>query len=126
MDSRHIDDRAIGQIGLLMAAQELMKAGYQVAVPLVDVGYDLVAMKDCRLWRIQVKATARTGSKSNRVKARRGVSKTDSYTAEHCDAIVAVHIRRNAIVCMTLEQLKGRVWISFHDASCAKPFDALQ
>ena len=126
MPKHEIDHRAVGQIGLLMAAQELMKAGYQVSLPMVDVGYDLIAMKDGRTWRIQVKATARCGARSNRVRAKHGRTNSLSYTSEHCDAIVAVHVLKNLVACMTLGTLNGRRWISFHDASCANPFDALK
>lgn len=126
MRKETIDDRAIGQIGLLMVAKELMMAGFHVALPMMDVGYDIVAMKGGRLWRIQVKATARMNGRSNRVRMKRGRCKRDSYTKELCDALVAVHVRKGAIACLTVEQLKGRTWMSFAENACANPFDALQ
>lgn len=126
MSTPPIDDRAVGPIGMYMVAMELLRAGYHVAVPLVDTGFDLVAIKGQKTWRIQVKATARTGARSNRVRATRGAAKQSVYTSEECDALVAVHVLKRIIVCVTLAQLKGRRWICFQENPCATPFDALQ
>ena len=120
-------DSATGQVGLLMVVEALLRAGFNVAVPVFDVGYDLIAIRDAKVWRLQVKATARSGvAKSNRVRARRGKGKKSDYTDQHCDALIAVHVVRRRIVCLTLKQLNGRAWISFTDAAEGCPFDALR
>jgi hypothetical protein len=109
-----------------MAAEALLREGFQVSLPLVDTGYDLLAIKGASLWRIQVKATSSQGRNKSRVRARRGAGNKMTYTDDQCDAIVAVHTTRRAIACMTLQQLKGRSWINFADCSCANIFSALQ
>jgi hypothetical protein len=48
--------KAIGQLSEIMVAAELARAGYLVSVPLGENSrYDLIADKDGRLFRVQVK-----------------------------------------------------------------------
>jgi hypothetical protein len=124
-DDKAFQELAVGQVGLLMVAQALLRCGFQVAVPVVDTGYDLLALKKGRVWRLQVKSTARKSGGGGRVRARRGARNHLSYTAEHCDAIVAVHVAKGLIKCMTLKQLNGRTWMNFSEGPCANAFEAL-
>ena len=51
--------RQIGAVGVAKVAAALFRNGYSVLTPMEDfVGYDLVAEKDGKFYRIQVKATA--------------------------------------------------------------------
>lgn len=109
-----------------MAAEALLRSGFQVMVPLVDTGFDLLATKDGTNWRIQVKSTSSDGKNRSRVRIRRGAANNQTYTSEHCDAVVAVHTTKRLVVCMTLKQLNGRAWINFSDCSCANSILALK
>ena len=76
-----LDGRYISEIGVSVAVERLLRDGYQVALPIIDDGYDLLAFCGRRYWRIQVKATAcdtknryriRIGQQENLLHARPG------------------------------------------------------
>lgn len=118
-----LDQNSVGSIGLLMVADRLLRNGFSVCVPMVDTGYDLIAGKGRRFWRLQVKST---GSGNSRVKAGRGAGKRCAYSKDQCDAIVAVHVVRQIIVCVLVENVLGRRHINFSCADPGKEFDALR
>lgn len=105
--------KVIGEIGVAMAVEQLLRAGYAVAIPIVDEGYDLIAFDGRRYWRVQVKATASTGKNGYRVRIGRGRDKRQAYCPKHIDAFVAVHIKRNLVMCVPAVIAVRRAWISF-------------
>lgn len=103
----------VGEIGVAIAVERLLRAGFLVAVPIVDDGYDLLAFSGRRCWRIQVKATAGEGRNSTRVRIGRGRAKTKRYCPKHVDAIVAVHIRNRICVCAAVADCGSAAWLNF-------------
>lgn len=108
-----LDGKVIGEIGVAMAVERLLRDGYAVAIPIVDDGYDLIAFDGRRYWRVQVKATAATGSNGYRVRIGRGRNKRAAYCPKHVDAFIAVHIRKNIVMCVPVAVAVRGSWISF-------------
>ena len=80
-----------GAAAEMLVAHDLMKLGYGVALPLSDSEpYDLIAIRDGKLWRLQVKATAVTAQGNYRVLFCHGKRVKTRYTKKDCDFIVAV------------------------------------
>lgn len=103
----------VGEIGVAIAVERLLRAGFLVAVPIVDDGYDLLAFSGRRCWRIQVKATGGTRENGTRVRIGRGRSKNKRYCPKHVDAIVAVHIRSRVCVCASVASCGSAAWLNF-------------
>jgi hypothetical protein len=107
------DGRFIGQIGMSMAVEALLRAGFYVSIPIVDDGYDLLAADGRRYWRIQVKATAARGTNGRRCRIQRGSSKKTAYDPQHVDAFILVHVRTRCIVCVPVSETEGYSWYAF-------------
>ena len=103
----------VGEIGVAIAVERLLRAGFLVAVPIVDDGYDLLAFSGRRCWRLQVKATGSTGKNGYRVRIGRGKSKRKRYCPKHVDAIIAVHILSRACVCSSVADCGTAAWLYF-------------
>jgi hypothetical protein len=113
MDKGLSDGRYICEIGMAMAVAALLRAGYQVAIPLIDEGYDILACEGRRCWRIQVKATARTSGKNkSRVRINRGGRKQLRYEASQVDAFVVANISTGLLLCVPFAKAGGRSWIN--------------
>jgi hypothetical protein len=102
-----------------VAVERLLKAGFQVAIPLVDEGYDLLAFSDRMFWRIQVKATAGRGSKDcrRRIRIGRGADGRQLYSPDQIDAFIAVNVSTSAVMCVPLSQCAGRRFLNWSQAS---------
>ena len=62
-----LSNRQIGAVGVSRVASALLRLGYSVLAPLEDfAGYDLVAEKNGRFVRIQVKTSEKRDPKRNR------------------------------------------------------------
>lgn len=97
-----------------MAVERLLRSGYQVALPIIDDGYDILALDGRRCWRIQVKATARTAGKNkSRVRISRGGRKQLRYDATQVDAFVIANISTGVLLCVPFHQVAGRSWINY-------------
>ena len=107
------DGRYTAEIGVSVAVEHLLRAGYQVAIPIIDDGYDLLAFDGRKYWRIQVKATARSGKNQSRIRTSRGRGKRGRYTADEVDAFVVVHVVTGVVMCVPFRDAKGRAWINF-------------
>lgn len=123
MGKDSLDGRFIGEIGMAMAVEQLLRAGFHVAMPVIDDGYDILAFDGRRHWRIQVKATASTAR--NRVRITRGGDKLKRYSAKHVDAFVAVHIGTGTVLCVPVSEARG-VWLSFLNKERYKDFRVLK
>ena len=83
--------RQIGAVGVAKVAAALLRNGYSVLTPMEDfVGYDLVAEKDGKFHRIQVKATAgmESGKTFYRFITCKGSKKKTQYYGSHVDYVV--------------------------------------
>jgi len=110
------DGRVVGEIGVAMAVEHLLRAGFSVAVPLVDDGYDLLAFHERRYWRLQVKASASAGDNHRRIRITRGKGKVLRYCHTHVDAFLCVNTRTRDIMCIPVESVADRTWVSWSDA----------
>jgi hypothetical protein len=122
MSDGSLDGKTIGEIGVAVAVQRLLMAGYSVAVPLVDHGYDLLAYCGSRVWRIQVKSTA---GHRMRVSLRCGVRCRRRYSALNVDAVVGVHVGRSLAVCVPMRAVAGRSYLAFSKARKYEDFRSL-
>lgn len=118
--------KVIGEIGVAMAVERLLRSGYAVAIPIVDDGYDLLAFDGRRYWRLQVKATASQGRNGYRVRIGRGRNKRTAYCPTLVDAFVAVHTRDNIVMCVPVAVACRRAWISFRQHAKWSDFGVLR
>ena len=84
--------RQIGAVGVARVAGALFRNGYSVLTPMEDfVGYDLVAEKNGRFIRIQVKTTTKTESDKlyYRFMTSTGCDNKSAYTKEKVDLLIA-------------------------------------
>lgn len=96
-----------------MAVERLLRSGFNVAIPIIDEGYDILATIGRKCWRIQVKATADTGPCGYRVGIRCGGARRARYKPGAVDAFVAVHIGRGHAMLVPARDREGRAWIGF-------------
>jgi|694.fasta_scaffold30152_9 hypothetical protein len=109
-----LDGRYVCEIGMSMAVERLLRSGYQVALPIIDDGYDILALDGRRCWRLQVKATARTAGKNKtRVRISRGGRKQLRYDASQVDAFVIANISTGMLLCVPFGKASGKSWINF-------------
>jgi hypothetical protein len=110
-----LSSNATGQIGVARAVEQFLRAGFVVAVPLLDEGYDLLVGDAGRWWRVQVKTTSSDGgTRRNRIDISR--SRFNRYTTQIVDAIVAVHLRTGAIMCVPMSVAAGRRYLNWSAA----------
>ena len=87
-----LNNRQIGAVGVARVAGALFRNGYSVLVPMEDFGhgYDIVAEKDGKFFRIQVKTTAKAeDSKLHyRFMTCGGSDKKSAYTKARIDYII--------------------------------------
>lgn len=110
----------VSQIGHACAVEALLREGFNVATPVVDMGYDLLAIDPTgRCWRIQVKAaTARAGTRSNRrIHLTRGWRRNKEYDASHIDAFLLVNLRTRDVLCLPVREAEGRRYIAWDRAA---------
>lgn len=87
-----LSNRQIGAVGVARVAGALFRNGYSVLTPMEDfAGYDLVAEKNGKFIRIQVKTTTKTeGDKLYyRFMTSTGCDNKSAYTREKVDLLVA-------------------------------------
>jgi hypothetical protein len=115
MENAH--GKVISEIGVAMAVERLLRAGFLVAVPIVDDGYDLLAFDSRRYWRIQVKASASTGKWSRtRIRISCGKKKNVRYCPKHVDAFIAVNITTHVVMCVPVSATNGRSRLNWSEA----------
>lgn len=113
-----LDGNVICEIGVSMAVERLLRAGFRVAVPIVDEGYDILAFDNRCYWRIQVKSTAGSSGKwaRNRIRVTHGRKRGGRYSNVQCDALVAVNIKTHVVMCVPVEAIRGRRWLPWREA----------
>lgn len=87
-----LTNRQIGAVGVARVAGALFRNGYSVLTPMEDfVGYDLVAEKNGKFIRIQVKTTTKTESDKlyYRFMTSTGCDNKSAYTKEKVDLLIA-------------------------------------
>lgn len=123
-----LDGRVIGEIGVAIAVERLLRAGYHVAIPIVDDGYDLIAFDKRRHWRIQVKASASRADRRNshRIRITHGRGMRSRYSADHVDAFIAVNLRTRAVMCVPVSATEGRCYLNWSAADKWADLDVLR
>lgn len=121
-----ISPKATGQIGVARAVEQFLLAGFCVAVPMLDEGYDLLVGDGGRWWRVQVKTTSSSagGRHRNRIDISR--SRACLYTTEIVDAIVAVHLRTGVSMCVPMAVAAGRRYLNWSSAKQWSDFGKLR
>lgn len=118
---------ATAEIGVAMAVERLLRAGFRVAVPIVDDGYDLLALDSRRMWRIQVKASASLGKWSRtRVRISCGKRRSKRYCPKQVDAFIAVNTTKHIVMCVPVSVTNGRRWINWSEADRWKDMGVLR
>ena len=80
-----------GAAAEMLVAHELMRLNYGVCLPLSDSErYDLIATKNGKMWRIQVKATGVLVQGSYKILFQHGRRKKISYTKKDADFFACV------------------------------------
>jgi hypothetical protein len=120
------DGRVVGEIGVAVAVERLLRSGYAVAVPLVDDGYDLLAFSGRKHWRIQVKASAASGHHGRRVRLRRGRARNEPYCPTHVDAFVLVNTRTGVVGCVPVAATNGSRWLYWSSVAKWGDFSVLR
>lgn len=101
-----------GKIGELQVAAELLKNGFQVSLPLLDKGYDLISDSGTGvLSRVQVKTARPNKYGTYDVNFSHGKSNKERYTAEQVDAFA---------VCLRYDFQTAIYIIPQPDVSCWK------
>ena len=120
------DSSIVAEIGISLAVEGLLRAGFRVAVPIVDEGHDLIAYKQSRYWRIQVKATDNRNPRNGcRVPIRRGKNRRSHYGYDTVDAFIAVHIGTGQLLCVPFERAVGWSALYFRSHGKYSGFSAL-
>jgi len=91
MSTKKLSNRQIGAVGVARVAGALFRNGYSVLTPMEDfVGYDLVAEKDSKFIRIQVKTTMKTERDKlyYRFMTSGGSDGKSAYTKEKIDLLI--------------------------------------
>ncbi len=80
-----------GSAAEMLVAHELMRLDYGVCLPLSDSErYDLIATKNGKMWRIQVKATGALVHGGYRILFQHGRKSKSSYTKKDADFFACV------------------------------------
>lgn len=83
-----MDNETKGTASELTVASKLVRTGFTVSWPLNQDAYDLVAEKDGKLRRIQVKTATLNKGGSYRCNSQRGKPPHKPYTKDDCDFII--------------------------------------
>lgn len=107
------DSRA-GQIGVQIAAAALLRHGWEVAVPLVDTGHDLIAYEGSEgHMRVQVKSHSGT-TKQKLVRLQRTQNNIRTgYPEGMVDAVAVCNIAIGAVAFAPMRSLAGKTCVSF-------------
>tara|TARA_R110002020_G_scaffold69785_3_gene181610 strand:- start:4099 stop:4536 length:438 start_codon:yes stop_codon:yes gene_type:complete len=81
-------NKRTGSVAELAVAAKLTSLDYNVSIPFGDTAYDIIAEKDGRLIRIQVKSATLSRHGSYRCCLTHGSQHKVRYTDKACDAIV--------------------------------------
>ena len=81
-------NKRTGSVAELAVAAKLTSLDYNVSIPFGDTAYDIIAEKDGRLIRIQVKTATLSRHGSYRCCLTHGSKHKERYTDKACDAIV--------------------------------------
>lgn len=102
--------RQIGAVGVAKVAAALFRNGYSVLTPMEDfVGYDLVAEKDGKFHRIQVKATAgmESGKTFYRFITCKGSKKKVRYYGSSVDFVVCYALPEDLFWVLPVSQCRS-------------------
>jgi len=91
-------------------AEELIRQGFHVSLPLDETQFDLVATNGKKSFRIQVKSTAKPLKDYNKPKRyhfniTHGNSKKETYTLQDCDFLVCVALDNRRFWVIPIESI---------------------
>lgn len=81
-------NRRTGSVAELAVSAKLVSLGYDVSIPFGEGSYDLIADKDGRLIRVQVKSATLSKYGSYRCSLTHGRDNKIKYTASSCDLVI--------------------------------------
>lgn len=105
-----LTNRQIGAVGVARVAGALFRNGYSVLTPMEDfAGYDLVAERNGKFHRIQVKTTTKpeTSKLYYRFMTSGGCDKKAWYTKEKVDLIICWAMDEDLFWVMKVSDCKG-------------------
>lgn len=96
----------------MLVTAELMRHGFEVAVPVNDTGFDLLAYEGAQYWRVQVKATS---TKNKLVRTRRAKTSDGGqrlYDKTVIDAFAFICLDSGDVQVASVSDLKGKTGIT--------------
>jgi hypothetical protein len=81
-------NRRTGSAAELAVAAKLVSIGYNVSIPFGETSYDLIAEKDSKSTRIQVKTATLSEHGSYRCSLTHGSKNSAKYTSACCDLLI--------------------------------------
>jgi|9_EtaG_2_1085328.scaffolds.fasta_scaffold00009_32 hypothetical protein len=102
----------VGQIGVLLVMADLIRHGFEVAVPVNDMGFDLLVSEGSDYWRLQVKS--HYNPKRNLVRTRRSrvSGKQRPYDKDVVDAFAFICLKTGDVQVASIGDLEGRTGIT--------------
>jgi hypothetical protein len=122
---RKLKATQIGQVGVFLVMADLIRHGFEVAVPVNDMGFDLLVSEGSDYWRLQVKS--HNNPKQNLVRTRRSLirGKQRSYDKQVIDAFAFICLRTGDVQVASVGALKGKTGISI-TSEILEPTEALR
>lgn len=110
--SNKLKTTQMGQVGVLLVMADLIQHGFEVAVPVNDMGFDLLVSQGSDYWRLQVKS--HDNPKQNLVRTRRSKvrGKQRSYDKEVIDAFAFICLKTGDVQVASVGDLEGRTGIT--------------
>ena len=107
-------DARVGQVGVQAAAAELLRAGWEVAVPLVDTGHDLLAY-DSNAYHCRIQVKSYTGKrKQNLVRLQRTKNRTSvPYEPGEFEVVAVCNTDTLQVQFVQMKSLNTKTSISF-------------
>ena len=101
-----------GQIGVVLVMADLIRNGFEVAVPIIDTGFDLIAYEGSQYWRVQVKSHHKP--KQNLVRTRRSATGEGQriYDKSVIDAFAFVCLESGDVLVASVNDLRGKTGIT--------------
>ena len=109
---RNLNSTTRGQIGVLTVAADLMRHGFEVSVPVTDMGFDLLSSDGSKYWRLQVKSYFEP--QRNLVRTRRTTTKGTkaTYDKSVIDAFAFICLKTGDVQVASIGDLEGRTGIT--------------
>ena len=101
-----------------------MEEGFDVSLPLLDTGYDLISDHEGYLRRVQVKTAS--AARSDRRKYQFGTRGAMVYTDRHCDALICVALDTEQLFIFPRERIDAQCIRFSLDDPCLHQWSVLK